>query len=266
MALTAPSALPGWDRLTVVVHLRYGAEASLRLTDDALAGRRGAFYPGGRDNDRPATLRPREGEDPTAVVASMAAVAERLDRRWARLSATDWQAALREPEGAVDLGTIDLALLALLRATEVEVHGRDLDLDPSLVQWDPRFVAIALPARLHWLARRRSNRPADVTIDGRWCFRPDDGPAIEVASNGGRVTVGPPSPPTEGPEPRPVGSAPGGPVDRAVDTDGRTESVELRGTSADLLAFVLGRAPVGPIDVGGDEAEARRFTMAFPPP
>ena len=32
------SELPGWSRLTIVRHLRYGAQASERMTSDALAG------------------------------------------------------------------------------------------------------------------------------------------------------------------------------------------------------------------------------------
>jgi hypothetical protein len=38
-AMMAPSELPGWSRLTIVCHLRYGASALLRMTRDALAGR-----------------------------------------------------------------------------------------------------------------------------------------------------------------------------------------------------------------------------------
>jgi hypothetical protein len=35
--ILAPSLLPGWTRLAIACHLRYGAEALIRITDDALA-------------------------------------------------------------------------------------------------------------------------------------------------------------------------------------------------------------------------------------
>jgi hypothetical protein len=35
----SPSLLPGWSRLTVACHLRFGAEALLRMTRDARAGK-----------------------------------------------------------------------------------------------------------------------------------------------------------------------------------------------------------------------------------
>ena len=35
----SPSLLPGWSRLTVACHLRFGAEALLRMTRDAWAGK-----------------------------------------------------------------------------------------------------------------------------------------------------------------------------------------------------------------------------------
>ena len=38
------SELPGWNRLTNVCHLRYGAQATKRMTRDALVGLPTAFY------------------------------------------------------------------------------------------------------------------------------------------------------------------------------------------------------------------------------
>jgi hypothetical protein len=37
-ALLGPSALPGWSRLTIACHLRYGAQAHVRVTGAALRG------------------------------------------------------------------------------------------------------------------------------------------------------------------------------------------------------------------------------------
>jgi hypothetical protein len=40
----------------------------------------------------------------------------------------------------------------------------------------------------------------------------------------------------------------------------------LTGASADLLAFLLGRAPSRPLELAGDEDLARAFKRAFPGP
>ncbi|MEL6983369.1 MAG: maleylpyruvate isomerase N-terminal domain-containing protein, partial [Actinomycetota bacterium] len=50
--LRDPSHLPGWDRLTIACHLRFGAQASERMTTEALAGAPAAFYPKGRSHQR----------------------------------------------------------------------------------------------------------------------------------------------------------------------------------------------------------------------
>ena len=51
--LRRDSALPGWSRMTVMCHLRYGAVALARMTNDALSGRVASFYPLGRERQRP---------------------------------------------------------------------------------------------------------------------------------------------------------------------------------------------------------------------
>jgi hypothetical protein len=52
-ALTAASRLPGWSRLTIVCHLRYGASSLLRMTEDVLAGRETAYYRPGEQRSGP---------------------------------------------------------------------------------------------------------------------------------------------------------------------------------------------------------------------
>ena len=61
-SLLGPSLLPGWSRLTVLCHLRYGASALLRMTAEALAGEPTSYYPEGRAAQRPGTLGPQAGE------------------------------------------------------------------------------------------------------------------------------------------------------------------------------------------------------------
>jgi uncharacterized protein (TIGR03083 family) len=238
--LRGPSHLPGWDRLTIACHLRFGARASERMTIDALAGTPTAFYPNGRSRQRETTLRPDEGESPTDVVTSLSEISDRLDRLWANLDNHEWDAEIREPADNKDLGTITLGNLALLRLTEVEVHGHDLDL--NLSPWSATFVEAALPTRLTWLSTRRSNhQSADHSIDGSWALAATDGPTFRINAHGAHVEVDA------------VSATPQ--VDATIAT-----------TSTELLAFILGRAPLDALQVRGDHTHAASFLKAVPAP
>ncbi len=238
-ALLGPSRLPGWDRLTIACHLRYGAAASERLTRAALDGEPAAFYPEGRDRQRPATLQPEPGESVAQVVAGLATTSRRLDDRWSPLGPDEWSSTVTEPEANPDLGPVVLSMLALLRLTEVEVHGSDLDL--GLAPWSTTFVETALPVRLAWLATRRSNhREADRSIEGTWVLAASDGPTFRISTAGDDVTVE-------------QGSTAGA---QAV----------LAGTGAELLAFILGRRSVEILEIAGDRHFAQGFLAAFPAP
>jgi uncharacterized protein (TIGR03083 family) len=240
-ALLGPSHLPGWDRLTIVCHLRYGAEALLRMTDDGLAGRPTSFYPGGRDRQRPGTLRPRAGERPADVVEAFADTGTALAARWASLDEADWETVVSEPDGPPDLGALPLSRLPLLRLTEVEVHGTDLDIGAD--EWSDVFVATALPMRVQWLNQRRTNhRSIDPTVQGSWLLAATDGPAYLVATtpDGGATAAV---------------AEPGAPADAVIEASGR-----------DLLALLLGRPQIGTMTLGGDTALAARFSAAFPGP
>lgn len=239
-ALDAPSALPGWSRLVLVCHLRYGAEALTGITNAALAGRPASYYPGGRAQQRPGTLRPEEGETARAVVESFRRRSQDLDDLWRPLGQDDWAITVREPEGNVDLGPLALGRLLLLRLTEVEVHGTDLDL--GLIDWSDTFVRAALPFRLDWLNHRRANpRPSDATIEGSWLLVATDGPSALVTAHGGAVES----------RPAPPGTAAG---------------ATIEGTSRDLLALLLGRPIHEPLRYSGDRDLAGSFERAFPGP
>jgi hypothetical protein len=103
-----------------------------------------AYYPEGRDRQRPATLEPRPGESAADVVDSLDAPSRELDTAWAALTAEQWTLAVQEPRAQTDLGSLPLAAHALLRLTEVDVHG--LDLDVGLDGWSDLYVELALPA------------------------------------------------------------------------------------------------------------------------
>ena len=178
--LSAPSGLPGWTRLTITCHLRYGAEALLRMTSAGISGVRTAYYPDGRASQRPQTLAPTSGEDPLEVVESLRRRSTELEQLWANLDDEAWEREVIEPHDNPDLGTVRISGLPLLRLTEVEVHGTDLGL--GLEDWSDLFVTTVLPIRLRRLSVRRTNhRRFDHSLQGTWLLNATDGPTYSVS-------------------------------------------------------------------------------------
>jgi len=239
-SLSTPSRLPGWSRLTVACHLRYGAVASLRVTADALAGRMTSFYPGGRAAVRPGTLEPGPCESQAEVVASLGEESAKLHDSWARLAESEWQTVSHEPGDNRDLGETSIASLAALRLTEVEVHGYDLDI--GLDDWSDVFVKKVLPVRIGRLAARRTNHKAvDPDVQGTWKLVARDGPSWRISVRGDVVTT------------------------EAVDTEAPADAV-IEATGRDLLAMLLGRPLDGEVVTRGDTRLAGLFSRAFPGP
>jgi uncharacterized protein (TIGR03083 family) len=239
-ALEAPSQLPGWSRLTIACHLRYGSHALRRMTLDALAGRETSYYPSGRAHQRPATLMPAHGERHSEVLDDWESTAADLDSVWATVDDQRWSTEVIEPTDNPDLGTVPLGRLALTRLTEVDVHATDLGID--VPDWSSILVEVALPTRLAWLATRRTNhRPFDQSARGSWLLHADDGPRWLVSVDASRV------------ESRP-----------AADNDSADGTIH--GSSRDLLALLLGRPPHEPLRLSGDVTFARSFGEAFPGP
>ena len=237
--LAAPSRLGGWSRLTITCHLRYGAEALAAMTRDARAGRPASYYPEGRVRQRPATLVPRHGERPEQVVATLGSASRLLHQDWSKMRAWEWNGAIAEPPGNVDLGPLPLGSLPLLRLTEVEVHGTDLGL--GLDEWSETFIAAALPFRLDWLNVRRANhRPVDEAVEGEWLLAPEGGPTYLVSVHGSRVEARP----------------------RDEGTGARSR---IRGTRRDILSLLLGRPTEG-LAFEGDVELAQSFGRVFPGP
>ena len=96
--LLGPSALPDWSRLTIAAHLRYGAVALHRMTLDVLDGRPTAYYPLGREAQRPGTLSPTADETPRLVLRSLREESDRLHERWSGLSGAEWSMVADEPQ------------------------------------------------------------------------------------------------------------------------------------------------------------------------
>ncbi len=108
------------------------------------------------------------------MIAAFAQESQRLVEAWNRVDDPQWKTKVQEPADNVDLGPINLWILALLRLTEVEVHGHDLDL--GLSPWSETFVNTALPMRLRWLPTRRSNhQDPQQSVDGKWVIAATDG-------------------------------------------------------------------------------------------
>lgn len=213
--LEAPSVLPGWSRLTIACHLRYGAEALQRMTRDAVDGRPTSYYPDGRVTQRPMTLVRRDYESSVGVVTSLRQKSAALHEDWRRVN--DWSIRVVEPPDNADLGPVELSRLALARLTEVEVHGTDLGL--GLGPWSDVLVRHVLPMRLETLNTRRSNhREVDTTIRASWRLVATDMEVSQVVAVEGENVVS-----------------------QAGDTAGTT----VTGTGAELLSLLLGRAPNG---------------------
>ena len=239
-ALSAPSRLPGWSRLTIACHLRYGAEALLRMTKAGLSGEQAAYYPVGRASQRPQTLEPASGEHPQEVVESFHRLSTELDQVWSVLDNGAWDLEVAEPESNPDLGTLRLSSLPLLRLTEVEVHGSDLDL--GLDDWGDLFVSTVLPTRLRRLGVRRTNhREFDHTLQGSWLLVAIDGPTFMVSVSGDVVE-----------------SHPADPKSMAT--------AVIEATCRDLLALLLGRPYIEAPHIRGDVKFGEAFPAAFPGP
>jgi maleylpyruvate isomerase len=238
--LHEPSELPEWSRLTIACHLRFGAEALTRMTHSAVQGLPVAYYPEGREVQRPQTLVPLPGESPQAVVESLACLSEELNQEWSSVDPVAWGVDVVEPPENRDLGPVPLHHLPLLRLTEVEVHGTDLGL--NLGDWSEIFVSTVLPMRLEWLNIRRANHRAfDSDREGSWLLVATDGPTYKVSVDGPDVESHAASPDTPA---------------RAV----------IEATSRDLLALLLGRAVDTAPVMMGDIAFGRSFSRAFPGP
>jgi uncharacterized protein (TIGR03083 family) len=239
-ALLAPSALPQWSRLTIACHLRYGARASLDMTRHVIAGRAASFYPQGRTTQRPGTLEPEAGETPVDVVSSLRQAAEELDAEWAALDPNNWRLPVRDPDDKSDLGPVNLAMIALLRLTEVEVHGDDLDL--GLPDWTDVFVEHALPTRLAWLATRRTNhRSFDSSVRRSWLLAATNTDLRWFLATDGDVVTS-----------------------RAA-TDADAADTRIDGAARDLLAVLLGRRTRA-LRTTADQQRLASFAAVFPGP
>jgi uncharacterized protein (TIGR03083 family) len=239
--LALPARLPGWSRLTILCHLRFGATMTRRMTRATIDGQPTTFYPEGRATQRPTTLRPAPGESSQQVVESLAVQAAELADVWAGLGPNEWARPVVDSNDSGGLRRVPLTIgdLALLRLTEVEVHGTDLDV--GLRDWSTEFVGAALPRRISWLGTRTQpnvDESADLPIT--WLLAATDGPAylIRIDRNGQTTAE--------------------------VATLDTTARHRIRGPSRELLAMILGRRVSQ--ELRAPSAAISSFQQTFPGP
>ena len=216
--LALPSNLPGWSRLTILCHLRFGATMTRRMTLATIEGQPTTFYPEGRELQRPKTLRPAPGESSREVVESLAENSAELTDLWAGIGPNEWARPVIESHSVGKLRRTPLTIgdLALLRFTEVEVHGTDLGI--GLGRWSTEFVEASLPRRIAWLGKRTPpNMAHSADFPMTWLLAATDGPSYLVR------------------------------VDQAGQTTAEVATLEaaaqhrIQGPSRELLAVILGR-------------------------
>ena len=189
-----------------------------RMTQATIGGQPTTFYPEGRELQRPKTLRPAPGESSRQVVESFAEQSAELADVWAGISPSEWVRPVVESGNVGELPRMPLTIgdLALLRLTEVEVHGTDLGM--GLSGWSTEFVEAALPRRISWLGTRtRPNLDDSSDLPMTWLFAATDGPSYLVRIDTARQTTA------------------------DIATFEATAQHRIQGPSCELLAVILGR-------------------------
>jgi hypothetical protein len=211
------------------------------MTLATIDGQPTTFYPEGRATQRPKTLRPAPGESSRQVVESLAAQSAALAGVWAGINVDEWERPVVESRDVGELRRMPLTIsdLALLRLTEVEVHGVDLGI--GLSEWSTEFVDVALPRRISWLGRRTPPKLGESAhFPASWLFASTDGPSYLVL------------------------------IDQAGQTAADIAAFEataqhrIQGPRRELLAVILGRTVSQ--ELHADAAAISSFQATFPGP
>jgi hypothetical protein len=211
------------------------------MTLATIGGQPTTFYPEGRATQRPTTLRPAAGESSRQVVESLAEQSAELANVWAGLAQTEWVRPVVDSNDRDGLRRVPLTIgdLTLLRLTEVEVHGTDLDI--GLRDWSTEFVEAALPRRISWLGRRTPPiLDESPELPMTWLLAASDGPSYLVA------------------------------IDRDGQTTAEVATLDapaqhrIHGASRELLAMILGRGVSQ--ELRSPAAAISSFQRTFPGP
>ncbi|MEU1050204.1 maleylpyruvate isomerase family mycothiol-dependent enzyme [Streptomyces sp. NPDC005897] len=166
----AASALPGWSRGHVLIHLADNARAFERQARVALQGEIVDMYDGGQE-ERDQSI-DRGAARPLRELREELEMAQRaLEDRWSRLTEADWQRAVRFRRATV-LDTV------LARWREAEIHAVDLKVGYRPHNWSVDFALHALG----FLSAR-------VPVGTRLILRATDGEFTRVLGAGETVEV-----------------------------------------------------------------------------
>jgi maleylpyruvate isomerase len=184
-AARAASALPGWSRGHVLTHLARHADAQARIAYAALESRLVPPYADGPAG-RAAEIEAGSGRGAGELVADVRDSADRLAAVWRAVPADAWS----RPTMAVT-GTRPLAVAAVARWVEVELHHLDLDRGHDPEQWPADFVRAGLDYVLAGLPARRRADPGAGGPRRWWLSSPDLGLGwlVEDGADGARVTA-----------------------------------------------------------------------------
>ncbi len=164
-ALDAPSALPGWNRRSLIAHIAANADALLRLLSWARTGVRSPMYasPGQR------TAEIETGSQLPA--ADLRSWVDRgvpaFDRAAEDLPSTAWSAEVVTAQGR----TIPANDIPWLRAREVFVHAVDLQAGVDFAHLPPSFSAALLSDVASWRSARADGPALDLLASqgaGQW--------------------------------------------------------------------------------------------------
>jgi len=144
-----PSALPGWSRGHVLIHLANFSRAMARQADEALAGRTIEVYDGGRPA-RDAAIEAGAALPAKDLAQAVTEGTGDLLKAWDQVGPSDWD----RPVAYRDGNLLDTAFCAW---RELEIHTTDLALAPSIDDWSPIFC-------LHLLDFLRPRTPDAITL------------------------------------------------------------------------------------------------------
>lgn len=164
--LAGPSALPGWDRRTLVAHVARNAEALTRLLSWAQTGVETPMYADAAQRSREieAGARLSAGEQRADVRRTAAA----LDAAAARLTPGHWQAGVRSARGR----EIPAAEVPWMRCREVWLHGLDLGAGATPRDIPEAFAEVLVDDLVEFMSAQPSAPRVEIvsSTDGR-CWR-----------------------------------------------------------------------------------------------
>jgi len=133
-ALTAPTALPGWNRRYLLSHIAANADALRNLVHWARTGEERRMYVSAEQRD--AGIATGARLPAAALRARVESSAQALAEDLAALPAQAWAAQIANAQGLAR----DASEIPWLRAREVYIHAVDLNAGPAWADLPPEFL------------------------------------------------------------------------------------------------------------------------------